>query len=104
MFVITSLLPLPVSAAYAAGQTLYSTCIIRKVAVDSLFKAAFVPSVVLFCSECKQFGGVITINSVNTVGQDIKTSVLRVQSKEVALLVVLNLPNPVYDFLRVRRR
>ncbi len=28
---ITSLLPLPVSVAYAAGQTLYSICIIRKV-------------------------------------------------------------------------
>jgi hypothetical protein len=68
------LLPLPVSAAYAAGQTLYSICIIRKVVVTrmdvgfgSLFKAAFLASVVLFCSECKWFGGVITIKSVNTV-------------------------------------
>jgi hypothetical protein len=52
---------------------------------DSLFfKAAFIPSLILFCSECKWFGGVIAIKSVDTVAhiyqcfgyhtrQDIKT-------------------------------
>jgi hypothetical protein len=44
---------------------------------DSPFsKAAFVPPVVLLCSECKWFGGVITIKSVDTAAHMLYTNAL----------------------------
>src|SRR6266436_2694361 len=112
MFVITSLLPLPVSAAYAAGQTLYNFCIIRTVVADAnrcpfrFTLQSRLPFVVLFCFECKQVGGVMTIKAVDTLSLwhtsmlwiSYRTRDVKTQSEHwsvtSSIYVVLNLPNP----------